>query len=115
MSTNSERDMEQPQSKEETVFEAARQLDNPKDIDAYLDRACGQDRELRTRVENLLRAGRRAKDFFQRHNPAAAFPGNSVTMAAGSDEGAGSVIGRYKLLQQIGEGGMGVVYLAEQE
>src|SRR5215472_14095181 len=111
MSTNSERDMEQPQSKEETVFEAARQLDNPQDVDAYLDRACGQDKELRTRVENLLRAGRRAKDFFQRHHPAAAFPGNTGMIATGSDEGAGSAIGRYKLLQQIGEGGMGVVYL----
>src|SRR5215472_12858415 len=114
MSTNSERDMEQPQSKEETVFEAARQLDNPQEVDAYLDRACGQDRELRMRVENLLRAGRRAKDFFQRHQPAA-FPGYPGTVSTGSDEAAGSVIGRYKLLQQIGEGGMGVVYLAEQE
>ena len=115
MSTNSETDMEQPQSKEETIFEAARQLADPQEVQAYLDRACGYDQELRSRVENLLRAGRRAKDFFQQHNPTAAFPGNPEVVGKGIDEGVGSVIGRYKLLQQIGEGGMGVVYLAEQE
>src|SRR3974390_3187703 len=115
MSTNSESDMEQSQSQEETIFEAARQLTDPQEVQAYLDRTCGRDQELRQRVENLLWAGRRAKDYFQRHNPVAAFPVDPGMVAKSSNEGGGLVVGRYKLLQLIGEGGMGVVYMAEQE
>jgi WD40 repeat protein len=115
MKTNSETDMNHPPSKEETIFEAARLLGDVQEEAAYLERACGQDQELRRRLEKLLRAGRKAKDFFQKHNPAAALRGNRDVAAEVVGESAGSVIGRYKLLQKIGEGGMGVVYMAEQE
>jgi serine/threonine protein kinase/tetratricopeptide (TPR) repeat protein len=107
--------MDDPSSQEETIFEAARQLGDPQKQAAYLEQACGGDLALRQRVERLLRAGRSAKGFFQRHDPAALLREGGDSTAAGSRETAGSVIGRYKLLQKIGEGGMGVVYLAEQE
>lgn len=79
---------------------------------AYLDRACGGDKELRQRVEVLLQAHEQIGDFLEQSpqkHPLEARPGVSV------GEKAGDRIGRYKLLQQIGEGGCGVVYMAEQE
>ncbi|MGB2822172.1 MAG: serine/threonine-protein kinase, partial [Phycisphaerae bacterium] len=77
---------------------------------AYIEQACAGDEHLRARVEGLLRAHEEAGDFLNR--PAL---GDEVTLdVAPLTEGPGTVIGRYKLLQQIGEGGFGVVYMAEQ-
>jgi WD40 repeat protein/serine/threonine protein kinase len=76
---------------------------------AYLDRVCGHDFDLRRRVERLLEANAEANSFL------AARPGVSAATCDSPAEAAGTVIGPYKLLEQIGEGGMGVVYLAEQE
>ena len=104
-------DMNQPQSEEETIFEAARHLGDPEKQAAYLDLACGGDGQLRQRIERLLGAGIRARNFFQNNNPV---PRPSVAEPAIVDQ-VGAVIGRYKVLQQIGEGGCGVVYMAEQE
>ncbi|MDR3457535.1 MAG: tetratricopeptide repeat protein [Verrucomicrobiae bacterium] len=79
---------------------------------AYLTRACGDDAGLRQRVESLLQVHERVGDFLEQ-------PPQNFTTAARSDgvsgEKPGDRIGRYKLLQQIGEGGCGVVYMAEQE
>src|SRR6266850_2335477 len=78
----------------------------------YLDRACAGDGELRRRVEAILRGYEKAGDFLG--EPAAGVPtADSQGTVAG--EKPGDRIGRYKLLQQIGEGGWGVVYMAEQE
>jgi hypothetical protein len=63
-------DMNQPHSAEETIFEAARHLGEPEKQAAYLDLACGGDGDLRERIERLLRAGIRARDFFKKNNPA---------------------------------------------
>src|SRR6266849_6422215 len=79
---------------------------------AYLERACGADEQLRRRVERLLKAHDQAGDFLERPAPGVA-PEAGAEASVG--EKPGDRIGRYKLLQQIGEGGWGVVYMAEQE
>jgi WD40 repeat protein/serine/threonine protein kinase len=76
---------------------------------AYLQEACGEDDALRGRVQNLLVAHRDAGSFLE---PAAG--GLLVTSDEPVSERPGTVIGPYKLLQQIGEGGMGTVFMAEQ-
>src|SRR3974390_233050 len=87
----------------EAIFQAAMELNSPDEREAYLLRECREDAELRREVEELLRAAVQAADVFEpRPRPAAL-------------EQAGSRIGDYHLLQRIGEGGCGVVYMAEQE
>src|SRR6478672_6542672 len=83
----------------------------PGERDRYLSKACKGDAEFRRRVEALLQAYEQAGDFLGR--PAAEMPRKAAPLAAG--EKPGDRIGHYKLLQQLGEGGCGVVYLAEQE
>jgi eukaryotic-like serine/threonine-protein kinase len=79
---------------------------------ACLDRVCAGDIELRSRVEAWLRAHEKSGDFLT--GAAAGGPGGDANgIAAGVKVGA--KIGPYKLLQQIGEGGCGLVFMAEQE
>lgn len=82
------------------------------DRDAYLRQACGTDEKLRAQVEELLRCDQ--DDSFL-DGQAPGLEETILESAVPLTEGPGTVIGRYKLLQQIGEGGMGVVYMAEQE
>ena len=89
---------------------------------AFLARACGGDEELRERVESLLLAFDQAGDLLETRDDE-----DPVTTDASLEndtdqppgfrllEGIGESIGRYKLLQKIGEGGFGVVYMAEQQ
>jgi serine/threonine protein kinase len=94
----------------EAIFHLALERKNKKERSAYLDSACGDDSKLRASVEVLLRAHDKAGDFLE-------VPpfGSDVTLDSSPiSEGPGTVIGRYKLLEQIGEGGFGVVYMAEQ-
>ena len=96
------------------VFNAARRLNDPAARGAYLDEACAGDANLRQRVEALLDAHEAAGSFLE--SPAAEMRlGATMDQAAlPLREAPGAVVGPYKLLQQIGEGGMGVVFLAEQ-
>jgi serine/threonine protein kinase len=93
-------------SEEEIFHEALAR--NPADRAAYLDHACAGDPALRAAVQALLRANVGASGFM-------ASPGSAVTVDLPADaEAPGTVIGPYKLLEQIGEGGMGTVWMAQQ-
>src|SRR5438045_2298805 len=96
----------------EAIFHGALQL--PAEQRAgYLKMACGENPKLLKQVEILLEANEKAGGFLE--EPAAASTGRTVVVPIPVTEKAGDKIGRYKLLQQIGEGGCGVVYMAEQE
>jgi hypothetical protein len=95
------------------IFADALEKANAAERAAYLAQACGNDAQLRQQVENLLQAHEKAGGFLE--EPAAAPPGKTVVLSTPLTEKPGDHIGHYKLLQQIGEGGCGVVYMAEQE
>src|ERR1039458_7563024 len=95
--------------REVAVFGAARRLP-ARERPAYLDQACAGDAALRQRIVELLQAGDEAGAFLE--SPAAVPPVGTSRLPANKP---GDRIGRYKLLQQIGEGGCGVVYMAAQE
>ena len=106
--------MNEPDQREEAIFEAALQLPAAERA-VYLDKACGGDARLRQRIVALLQANEQAEDFLE---PPANPPGGTnktMVVTLPLTEKPGDRIGRYKLLQQIGEGGCGVVYMAEQE
>jgi serine/threonine protein kinase/tetratricopeptide (TPR) repeat protein len=93
----------------EEIFFAALEIKGRDARSAFLDEACG-DPELRRRVERLLARDAQASGFLE--SPAST---PTVTVESPSlSEGPGTAIGPYKLMEQIGEGGMGVVYVAEQ-
>ena len=104
--------MPPPQEREDALFRAAAVLPAGAARQAYLDQACADDSALRARVEALLAAHDRLEEL-----PAAPLARATINLELDGppDEALGVRIGHYKLLQKIGEGGCGVVYMAEQE
>jgi eukaryotic-like serine/threonine-protein kinase len=107
----------------EAIFFAALEKGTPAERAAYLDQTCGTDMELRRRVERLLRAHPQAASFLEQPAVALAaaeggLPTAGLTVTFGgltASEQPGTEVGPYKLLQKLGEGGFGTVWMAEQQ
>lgn len=92
------------------IFNAAAELADASERAAFLDQACGNDAELKAEIAELLQHDLARDSLLDR-----SASGMSATVMWPATESAGDMIGPYKLLQQIGDGGMGVVWMAEQQ
>lgn len=108
-------------AREQSLFEAALAVEPGAERDAFLQEACKGDAALYRRITRLLAAHTRSEGFF---------PGSASQMVgvdrsevgellasqtADANAMLGQAVGRYKLLKQLGEGGCGIVYLAQQQ
>src|SRR3974390_743337 len=106
--------MKPADEREEELFEAALERREGPEREAFLDQACAGDEGLRARLKALLQAHESTEEFLgpkggDLRGQAIPLPGPDLTV-----ERTGTMIGRYKLLEKIDEGGFGVVYVAEQ-
>jgi len=94
---------------EETIFMAALDFKSLPEREAYISKACGDDEELLNRVKALLDSHEQEDGFLE------VPPVDSGATLNKAIEGPGTKIGNYELIELIGEGGMGLVYLARQQ
>ena len=95
---------------EKAIFRDAASISDASERDRFLQQTCGKNHLLLRELERLLAADDAAVHFLK--PPAASL---ELTDSNGNGETRSQSIGKYKLLQKIGEGGFGVVYMAEQE
>src|SRR5262245_30897257 len=93
-----------------SIFGQVRALASAEERARYLQQACAGDPALRAEIESLLQADQDAGSFLRERSL-----GPSATIDERLAEPPATVIGSYKLMEQIGEGGMGLVYVADQQ
>ena len=95
---------------EEIVFNAARKIESPRDRSIYVRNVCGDDAALAARVKALLEVYLQDVSFLASPSPELAATDHLSVV-----EFVGTEIGPYRLMEQIGEGGFGLVFVAEQQ
>jgi len=111
--------MAESSNRDKDIFLQALELTSSTERAAFLAQACGADDGLRRQVEAMLQAQATPDSFLEKPAAALGITTDAIQEISGADRqpraDRGTRIGPYKLLEQIGEGGMGVVYMAEQQ